>query len=88
MCTSLTLQTKNFQHLFARTMDFTLDMNQEVIIIPRRYQWNNITGETIRTKKAVVGMGINFGGRVMMADGVNEVWYDMCNSLFPRIRYL
>ncbi|HHL0970766.1 TPA: choloylglycine hydrolase family protein [Bacillus cereus] len=83
MCTSLTLQTKNFQHLFARTMDFTLDMNQEVIIIPRRYQWNNITGETIRAKKAVVGMGINFGGRVMMADGVNETGMTCATLYFP-----
>ena len=32
-------------------MDFTLDMNQEVIIIPRRYQWNNITGETMSEKR-------------------------------------
>lgn len=83
MCTSLTLQTKNFQHLFGRTMDFTLDMNQEVIIIPRRYQWNNITGETIRAKKAVVGMGINFGGRVMMADGVNETGMTCATLYFP-----
>lgn len=83
MCTSLTLQTKNFQHLFGRTMDFTLDMNQEVIIIPRRYQWNNITGETIRAKKAVVGMGINFGGRVMMADGVNEAGMTCATLYFP-----
>jgi choloylglycine hydrolase len=50
MCTSWTLQTKNGQHLFARTMDFTLDFNQEVLIIPRRYQWNNITGEIIKVK--------------------------------------
>ena len=64
-------------------MDFTLDMNQEVIIIPRRYQWNNITGETIRTKKAVVGMGINFGGRVMMADGVNEAGMTCATLYFP-----
>ncbi|WP_141538969.1 linear amide C-N hydrolase, partial [Bacillus cereus] len=28
MCTSWTLQTKNGQHLFARTMDFTLDFNE------------------------------------------------------------
>lgn len=83
MCTSLMLQTKNFQHLFGRTMDFTLDMNQEVIIIPRRYQWNNITGETIRAKKAVVGMGINFGGRVMMADGVNETGMTCATLYFP-----
>lgn len=63
MCTSLTLQTKSGQHLFARTMDFTLDFNQEVIIVPRSYQWNNITGETIEAKQAVVGIGINHQGK-------------------------
>ncbi|MDR4151673.1 linear amide C-N hydrolase, partial [Bacillus thuringiensis] len=55
MCTSLKLQTKNGQHLFARTRDFTIDFNQEVIIVPRSYRWKNITGETIETKQAVVG---------------------------------
>ncbi|HGH7177091.1 TPA: choloylglycine hydrolase family protein [Bacillus wiedmannii] len=83
MCTSLTLQTKNGQHLFARTMDFTLDMNQEVIIIPRHYQWNNITGEIINTKHATVGMGINHHGRVIMADGVNEAGMTCATLYFP-----
>ncbi|HDR7993039.1 TPA: choloylglycine hydrolase [Bacillus cereus] len=83
MCTSLTLQTKNGQHLFARTMDFTLDFNQEVIIVPRRYQWNNITGETIKAKQAVVGMGINHQGRVILADGVNESGMTCATLYFP-----
>ncbi|MGN5650234.1 choloylglycine hydrolase family protein [Bacillus sp. Brlt_9] len=83
MCTSLTLQTKNGQHLFARTMDFTLDMNQEVIIIPRHYQWNNITGEIINTKHATVGMGINHQGRIIMADGVNEAGMTCATLYFP-----
>ncbi|PES83697.1 choloylglycine hydrolase [Bacillus cereus] len=83
MCTSLTLQTKNGQHLFARTMDFTLDLNQEVIIIPRHYQWNNITGEIINTKHATVGMGINHQGRVIMADGVNEAGMTCATLYFP-----
>ncbi|PFC88612.1 choloylglycine hydrolase [Bacillus anthracis] len=83
MCTSLTLQTKHGQHLFARTMDFTLDMNQEVIIIPRHYQWNNITGEMIDTKHATVGMGINHQGRIIMADGVNEAGMTCATLYFP-----
>ncbi|MGG0290264.1 choloylglycine hydrolase family protein [Bacillus pacificus] len=83
MCTSLTLKTKNGQHLFARTMDFTLDMNQEVIIIPRHYQWNNITGEIINTKHATVGMGINHQGRIIMADGVNEAGMTCATLYFP-----
>ncbi len=83
MCTSLTLQTKNGQHFFARTMDFTLDFNQEVIIVPRSYRWNNITGETIETKQAVVGMGINYQGRVILADGVNEAGMTCATLYFP-----
>ncbi|MFP3374897.1 choloylglycine hydrolase family protein [Bacillus sp. SIMBA_069] len=83
MCTSLTLQTKNGQHLFARTMDFTLDLNQEVIVIPRHYQWNNITGEIINTKHATVGMGINHQGRIIMADGVNEAGMTCATLYFP-----
>lgn len=83
MCTSLTLQTKNDQHLFARTMDFTLDFNQEVIIVPRHYQWSNITGERIKTKQAVVGMEINHEGRVILADGVNESGMTCATLYFP-----
>ncbi|OQR53373.1 choloylglycine hydrolase family protein [Bacillus sp. CDB3] len=83
MCTSLTLQTNNCQHLFARTMDFILGFNQEVVIIPRRYQWNNITGETIQAKQAVVGMGISHQGRVIMADGVNESGMTCAALYFP-----
>ncbi|EMY5508690.1 choloylglycine hydrolase family protein [Bacillus sp. FSL L8-0642] len=83
MCTSLTLQTKNGQHLFARTMDFTLDLNQEVIVIPRHYQWNNITGEIINTEHATVGMGINHQGRIIMADGVNEAGMTCATLYFP-----
>ena len=83
MCTSLTLETKNGQHLFARTMDFTLDMNQEVIIIPRHYQLNNTTGEIINTKHATVGMGINHQGRIIMADGVNEAGMTCATLYFP-----
>ncbi|KAA0820725.1 choloylglycine hydrolase family protein, partial [Bacillus sp. AY2-1] len=83
MCTSLTLQTKSGQHLFARTMDFALDFNQEVIIVPRRYQWNNITGETIKAKQAVVGMGINDQGRIILADGVNESGMTCATLYFP-----
>ncbi|MDJ1476439.1 choloylglycine hydrolase family protein [Bacillus sp. LS15-K4] len=83
MCTSLTLQTKNGQNLFARTMDFTLDLNQEVIVIPRHYQWNNITGEIINTKHATVGMGINHQGRIIMADGVNEAGMTCATLYFP-----
>ncbi|EJR74717.1 hypothetical protein IK7_05505 [Bacillus cereus VD156] len=83
MCTSLTLQTKNGQHLFARTMDFTLDFNQEVIIVPRSYRWNNITGETIETKQAVIGMGINYQERVILADGVNEAGMTCATLYFP-----
>jgi choloylglycine hydrolase len=83
MCTSLTLHTKSGQHLFARTMDFTLDFNQEVIIVPRSYQWNNITGETIEAKQAVVGMGINHQGRIILADGVNESGMTCATLYFP-----
>ncbi|MCO7125330.1 choloylglycine hydrolase family protein [Sporolactobacillus shoreicorticis] len=72
MCTSLTLQTKDGHHLFGRTMDFAMDLNQRVIITPRRYKWDNITQETITAKLGVVGMGTDQQGKVTFADGLNE----------------
>ncbi|MET1249482.1 choloylglycine hydrolase family protein [Sporolactobacillus sp. STCC-11] len=72
MCTSLTLQTKDGNHLFGRTMDFTMDLNQSVIVTPRRYKWVNTTKETITAKQGVVGMGSHQQGKVTLADGLNE----------------
>ncbi|TGA99859.1 choloylglycine hydrolase family protein [Sporolactobacillus shoreae] len=72
MCTSLTLQTRDGHHLFGRTMDFTMDLNQSVIITPRRYKWINTTKEVISAKQGVVGMGIQQQGKVTFADGLNE----------------
>ncbi|MCI3145049.1 choloylglycine hydrolase [Bacillus cereus] len=64
-------------------MDFTLDFNQEVIIVPRSYRWNNITGEIIETKQAVIGMGINYQERVILADGVHEAGMTCATLYFP-----
>jgi choloylglycine hydrolase len=72
MCTSLTLQTKDGYHLFGRTMDFTVDLNQRVIVTTRRYKWVNTTDETITAKQGVVGMGTHQQGKVTLADGLNE----------------
>lgn len=83
MCTSLTLRTKDDHHLFARTMDFTLDLNQSIIITPRQYKWENISGETIIAKQAVVGMGIDYQGKVILADGLNESGMTCAALYFP-----
>lgn len=72
MCTSLTLLTKDGHHLFGRTMDFSVDLNQRVIMTPRRYKWINATKETIPAKLGAVGMGIQQQGKVTLADGLNE----------------
>lgn len=42
MCTALALQAQNGENFFARTMDFSHDIDPGFYIIPREYLWYNI----------------------------------------------
>ncbi|MFT8362346.1 MAG: choloylglycine hydrolase family protein [Sporolactobacillus sp.] len=81
MCTSLTLRTKEGHHLLGRTMDFTIDFNQFVIVTPRNYSWQNDSANQCTTNYATVGMGIKQQDHILLADGVNEQGL-MCATLY------
>ncbi|SFC86670.1 choloylglycine hydrolase [Clostridium uliginosum] len=82
MCTSLTLETKNGQHLLGRTMDFAIEFNQSINIIPRNYGWTNIIDKQERkTKYAFIGMSVIIDGHPILADGLNEKGL-MCATLY------
>ncbi len=58
MCTSLTLETADRNHLLARTMDFAFQLGTEVILYPRRYNWKSeADGKVHQTQYAFIGMG-------------------------------
>lgn len=73
MCTSLTLKTKDGHNLLGRTMDFSINLNEGINLIPRNYKWSNaLNNEEKKTKYALVGMSNIIEGHPVFADGVNE----------------
>ncbi|HHU20106.1 MAG TPA: linear amide C-N hydrolase [Bacilli bacterium] len=42
MCTALTLQSKQKESFFGRTMDFSYPIEPELYVAPRNYQWNSL----------------------------------------------
>lgn len=81
MCTSITLQTKDGHHLLGRTMDFTIDFNQRVIVTPHNYSWQSDSANRCRANYATVGMGIKQQDHIVLADGLNEQGL-MCATLY------
>ena len=73
MCTALNLKTKDNKHLFGRNLDVIESYGQSVIIVPRKFQWNNVVeNRTEVSKYACVGMGIVVENHPLLFDGVNE----------------
>ncbi|MFL0195066.1 choloylglycine hydrolase family protein [Clostridium sp. WILCCON 0269] len=73
MCTSLTLETTNCEHLLGRTMDVSIKHNLSVDIIPRNYIWTNIAEkQEKKTKYAFIGTSVGSDGHPILADGLNE----------------
>lgn len=73
MCTGLTLATKDGKHFFGRNLDVPASYGQEVHIIPRKFDWLNVvTGETLTSKYACIGMAIVVDNHPLLFDGMNE----------------
>ncbi len=72
MCTGLQLKADDGSIVFARTMEFGIDINSEVIVIPRNHalKAHCDNGHEWQSKYAVVGA--NAEGLPLIADGVNE----------------
>lgn len=73
MCTSLSIKSNEGHHFFGRNMDLAYDFNQSVLILPRNYQFEDkVTGNMIKTKYAIIGIGTVIDNHPAMADGMNE----------------
>ncbi|MCX6388438.1 MAG: linear amide C-N hydrolase, partial [Solirubrobacterales bacterium] len=78
MCTSFTIGNKASGYVYGRTMEFTLDLRSEIVVIPRGTSLtgtdrNGQLGEgglSWETKFAAVGA--NALGLPIVIDGVNE----------------
>jgi choloylglycine hydrolase len=85
-CTGIRLQAEDGSVVYARTMEFGLDLHSKAIIIPRGFELVGTTasgrpGITWRSKYAAAGL--NGEGLTLMADGVNEKGLAAGIFLFP-----
>lgn len=85
MCTSLTFKTQDGNHFLARTMDFSLILNPNAIMYPRKYKWKLYQDkQSIEVNFAFLGIGQKFDGNYCaFADGTNEKGFSCASLYFP-----
>ncbi|KRL39112.1 choloylglycine hydrolase family protein [Liquorilactobacillus uvarum] len=85
-CSSLTLSSKNSKHFLARTMDFTIEMAEEVIFVPRnkKFQSNYSNNSPIISDYAFAGVGQLDEYGPLLYDGINEKGLMGATLYFPR----
>ncbi|MFT8837754.1 choloylglycine hydrolase family protein [Liquorilactobacillus satsumensis] len=85
-CSSLTLNTQDHKHLLARTMDFTIEMAEEVIFVPRgkSFKTNYTSAAKITAKYANMGIGQLNDHAPILFDGLNEKGLMGATLYFPR----
>lgn len=84
-CSSLTLTAKDGTQLLSRTMDFFMQMAQNVIYTPAGYEMKSCYQEpTFTSKFATLGMGMNDANGTILFDGVNEAGLTAAALYFPR----
>lgn len=74
-CSSLSINTTDKKTLFARTMDFTMEPDSKVVIVPRKYGIRLLEEKnevTISNPYAFIGMGSTDLASPVLYDGVNE----------------
>lgn len=87
MCTSLTYTNSRGDHFLARTMDFDLDFDARIMVMPRHYTVAGDAG-TYTTQYGFVGAGRQLGHE-MYSDGVNEHGLAIAALYFPsNVQYL
>ncbi|MGL4451066.1 MAG: linear amide C-N hydrolase, partial [Sarcina sp.] len=88
MCTSLTFESLDNKHFFARTMDFPLAFGESVHLIPRNFNWYSpVDKKAYKSKYAAIGMSIVMNNHPVLADGVNEKGLSMGTLYFPGFAY-
>lgn len=81
MCTSLTYTNQANGHFLARTMDYHLDFNAQIMFMPRQRTVNGDAG-AFKTSYGFIGAGRNLNHE-MFTDGVNEFGVGVATLYFP-----
>ncbi|KGF76217.1 choloylglycine hydrolase family protein [Lactococcus lactis] len=84
MCTSIYTETKDNKHLLARTMDFSYELDPQVLFIPRNHKWTSSSeSNSFNNKYGFIGSGKNLNGSYFVADGVNEKGLSVAELYLP-----
>lgn len=84
MCTALTLRSKDGYNLFGRNMDIAYSFNQQVVLVPRNYEYKDrVTGNIRKNKYAILGMASVIEEYPGFADGFNEKGLSCAGLNFP-----
>ncbi len=73
MCTAITLQSMQGENFFGRTMDFSYPIEPGLFVIPKNYQWFNLsTMKKYTDTYSFICIGQEADGMLGFFDGVNE----------------
>ncbi|ARD94310.1 linear amide C-N hydrolase [Lactococcus lactis subsp. lactis] len=84
-CSSFTLESQDNKHFLSRTMDFQIEMAEQILFIPRNKEigFAHSNEETIETSYACLGMGVMEEGHPVLFDGINEKGLMGATLYFP-----
>lgn len=83
MCTAISLISKQKEIYFGRNMDFSYELNPEIYIFPKNYEWNSIASSIkIKNQYQFIGTGQNIG-KIVFTDGMNEKGLGVAVLYFP-----
>ena len=84
MCTALILETQDKNVLFGRNLDWTYNLGQSAILVPRNFKWCNIIShKQYISTYAVLGIGDVIDNRPLILDGMNEEGLGCAALYFP-----
>lgn len=76
MCTAVTLQSRQMENFFGRTMDFSYCIEPQLYVMPPDYAWNNVLNSTkFYDRYRFIGIGQESDGILGFFDGVNETGF-------------
>ena len=84
-CSSFILESQDNKHFLSRTMDFQIEMAEQILFIPRNKEMGiaHSNEETIETSYACLGMGAMEDGHPVLFDGINEKGLMGATLYFP-----
>ncbi|MCM3110717.1 choloylglycine hydrolase family protein [Lederbergia lenta] len=73
MCTAITLQSRQKENFFGRTMDFSYPIEPGLYVIPKNYEWYSLlTAKKYIDYYSFISIGQETEGMLGFFDGVNE----------------